>query len=218
MLKKIGCLVIGLCLLPALARSEMYKWTDEKGGVHLSDRPPPVAPKEVSGQSSADQIWARSFPVPRHGNLILSVPEPWKQDIRQPPDDLPPTIMLTPRQGDEFEVRITPLWSPKNEPGFNNPQAVKRLISADLAGMLPSAVERNVPIEEIRGKQGTGYTFFMTDKAPKPGEYPYVMRAGIGVGDLLLSATVLCRAKDSEGIRQTIRALEAAIQAKAEQN
>jgi hypothetical protein len=77
--------------------------------------------------------------------------------------------------------------------------------------MLPSAVEREMPLEEIRGKYGAGYHFLVTDKAPRPGEYPYAMRAGIGVGDLMLSVTVLCRTRDSEGLRQTLRALRGAV-------
>lgn len=218
MRKKISFVVLALCLIHGLANSAVYQWVDEKGGVHFSDQPPPPAPRgpspSASSQSSADKFADRSFPVPQHGNLVLSLPESWRQDIRQPSEAAPPTIVLAPRHGDDFKVMITPLWSPKNEPGFNSPQVMKRLVSSDLAGMLPSAVEREVPLQEIQGRYGTGYHFFVTDKAPRPGEYPYAMRAGIGVGDLMLSVTVLCRTRDSEGLQQTLRALRGAVQTK----
>jgi hypothetical protein len=76
--------------------------------------------------------------------------------------------------------------------------------------MLPSAVEKQVEIQEFTGINGKGYHFLVTDKAPKPGEYPYAVRAGIGVGDLLLGVTILSRSKDSEGIALTIKALQTA--------
>lgn len=159
-------------------------------------------------------IQSRSFVLPQHGKLILNVPNTWKQEVRQPPKNLPPTIILTPDQGDEFKVMITALWSPKKDPTFNKPKAVKRLIDNDLRQMLPGAVEKQVSVQEFNGIDGTGYYFLVTDKAPKPGEYPYAIRAGIGVGDLLLSVTVLCRSKDTIGITRTIKSLEKAEQKK----
>ena len=163
-------------------------------------------------EQSASGNQRRSFTLPQHGTLILSVPSTWKNIVRQPPGDLPPTITLSPDKGDEFKVLITPLWSPKKDPTFNKPDKVRSLIDNDLRGMLPGAVEQQVVIQEFKGVYGTGYYFLVTDKAPKPGEYPYAVLAGVGVGDLLLSVTVLSRLKNSEGITSTIKALQEARQ------
>ncbi len=154
----------------------------------------------------------RSFALPQHGKLTLNVPSAWIQSVRQPSGDMPPTITFSPDKGDEFNVLITPLWSPRNDSTFNKPEKVRSLIDSDLRGMLPSAVEQQASIQEFKGFYGKGYYFILTDRAPKPGEYPYVVRAGVGVGDLLLSVTVLCRSKDSDGIALTIKALQQARQ------
>jgi hypothetical protein len=212
-LKRLALTLVVLFLIPATANSETYKWTDEKGGVHFSDQAPAAA-QAVPSSVPTSKPAARSFPLAQHGNLILSVPDSWKQEARETPGGLPPTIVFTPPQGDEFAVLITPLWSPKNEPGFNSPQVTKRLISTDLSKMLPGAVETKVPIEEFQGKYGTGYYFLVTDKTPGPRGFPYAVRAGVGVGDLMLSVTVLSRTKDSEAIRQTLEALRGAEQKK----
>ena len=213
MLKKFVMFVAALLAFQSTANAALYRWVDEQGNVNYSNLPQLQA-VAISTKMPADNSRPRSFPVPLHGNLVLSVPASWDQEIQQPPDNQPPTIVLSPRQGNEFEVLITPLWSPKSEPGFNNSEAMKRLVGMDLKGMLPTAVEREVPLQEFQGKQWKGYYFFMTDKAPRPGEFPYVVRAGIGVGDLLLSVTVLCRTKDSEGLQQTLKALQGAVQIK----
>lgn len=212
MLKKIAFIFVVFLVLQSTADGKSYKWVDEKGGIHFSDQPPPLT-KGVSSKTPVDTPGIRSFPLPQHGNLILSVPESWDHEISQPPGDLPPTIVLTPRQGDDFKVLITPIWSFKNEPGSASSKTIKDLISDNRTRMLPTAVERDVPIEEFQGKQGAGYYFIVTDKAPGD-SYPYAVSAGIGVGDLLLVTTILARTRDSEGIRQTIQALQGAVQIK----
>lgn len=159
-----------------------------------------------------DQIQPRSYSLPNHGKFVLSVPSTWKHNIRQPPEDVPPTIVLSPGQGDDFKIFITPLWSPSRSLTFNKSTEVKRLVENDLKGMLPGAVETQVLVQEFSGNDGTGYYFQVTGKAPKPGEYAYAVRAGIGVGDLLLSVTVLSRTKNSEGLTSTIIALAGAKQ------
>ena len=171
-----------------------------------------VALTDLAGEPESSKDQPRSFALPQHGALILNVPGTWKQTVRQPPGNRPLTISFTPAQGDEFEVLITPLWSQQNDPAFNKPAMVKRVIDGDLGEMLPGAVEKEVPVQEFKSAYGTGYYFLVTDKAPKPGEYPHAVRAGVGVGDLLLSVTILCRSKDTEGITSTIKALQEATQ------
>jgi hypothetical protein len=160
---------------------------------------------------SANAVQLHSIAVDKHGTLILSVPSNWKEG-RLTSEEKFPTITFSPAKGDEFKVHITILWSPTEDPTFNEPERVRRLIDDDLRGMLPQAVEEKVNIQEFKGFYGLGYYFFLTDMAPKPGEYPYAVRAGIGVGDLLLSVTVLTRSKNSEGITSTIKALQGASQ------
>ena len=155
---------------------------------------------------------AGAFALPQHGTLLLKMPSAWKQTVRRPPNNLPPTITFAPYQGDDFKVLITTIWSPRKDPSFNKSDKVKSLIDNDLKGMLPGAIEKEVALQEFKSIDGTGYYFLVTDRAPKPGEYPYAVRAGIGVGDLLLSVTVLSRSKDSEGITATIKALQEAKQ------
>ena len=161
-------------------------------------------------EAKTSQIEKRNFKIPQHGELILSVPSSWEQNIRQPSNELPPTITFSPDKGDEFKVLITALWSPKKDKDFNKSQNIKRLIENDLRGMLPRAVEKDVEIKKITGVDGEGFYFLVTDKTPEPDGYPYAIRAGVGVGDLLLSVTVLSRDKTSIGITATIAALKKA--------
>jgi hypothetical protein len=159
----------------------------------------------------AGEMGIRSYPLPGHGSLVLGLPADWKQEFRQDVE-LPPTIVLSPAKGDEFKVLITPLWMPEGGSPLKEPADLQRLIEIDLRAMLPTAVEKDVAVQTIKGQDVTGYWFLVTDKAPKPGEYPYAVRSGVVVGNLLVSATVLCRSKDTPGIAATIEALRTARQ------
>jgi hypothetical protein len=171
----------------------------------LSQRGPKVA---------AGSPMPYSLTLPQHGTLILSIPGSWKRSIRKAGEGLPPTIILSPKKGGTFETMITPLWSPNNTPNFNNASALKWAIEQHLKKMLPTAIEKEVPIQEFNAVDGPGFYFLVTDKAPKPGEYPYAVLALVGVGDLVLNVTILCKEKESEGITETIRMLQEARQDK----
>ncbi len=144
--------------------------------------------------------------IPKQGLLTMRLPDTWRQKINHHSQ----TVTLAPDQGDEFQVLITPLWSNADDPAFNNEESIKRIIDAQLKTMLPGAVEETVEIKEFKSVDGTGYYFLVTDKAPKPGEYPYAMVSVLGIGKIILVSTVLCRSKDTIGITETIKALQSA--------
>jgi len=173
-----------------------------------------IVPSRLDPKANIKAPKPYSVSLPQHGKLILIIPASLKRSVKKVTGNLPPTIVLSPKKGDAFETLITPIWSPENDPNFNKAPAVKWATEQCLKKMLPTAVEKEVPIQEFSGIDGPGYYFLVTDKAPKPGEYPYAVFAIVGVGDLVLSVPILCRDKDSEGIDATIRILQEARQEK----
>jgi len=162
--------------------------------------------------SEIDEIKPFSFALPKRGSLIMPIPVSWNRIVKKPPHDLPPTIILRPAKGKAFEIMVTPIWSPTAEVGFNNPDALKSILSSNLSEMLPSAVEKDVPIQEFKGVNGPGYYFVVTDKSPKRGEFRYALVSAVGVGDLLLSVTVLFQDKASNVETMAINMLKRARQ------
>ncbi len=73
-------------------------------------------------------------------------------------------------------------------------------------------METKIVLREIKGINNTGYYFSVTDKAPNPGEYRYLTRGEIGVGNFLLSVTILHRVKDSQSVQDTFSMLQEARQ------
>jgi hypothetical protein len=153
----------------------------------------------------------KSIPLPGHGNLNLSISNEWNVNITQPESNLPPTIEITPTKGNKFTFLITPLWNAKNNEPFED-NKIKGLVESDGNKMLSDAVEKELKIKKISGKYAKGYYFMLTDKAPKPNEYKYCIRAGIGVGNLLLSVTLLTNDNNSKDIEKAIKMLTNASQ------
>ncbi len=154
----------------------------------------------------------RKYPIPGHGVLELNVPASWKGEIHKPQENMPPTIIFKPASGDDFEVSVMVLWSKKGEQGFNNADKIRTSIEKEGQKLLPKTVETKIVLQEIKGLKNTGCYFSVTDKAPEPGEYRYMTRGSIGVGNLLLNATILHRVKESESIKEALSMLRDAKQ------
>ncbi len=161
---------------------------------------------------AAEQKTAKKYSIPKHGTLELKVPASWKGKAHKPQENMPPTIIFDPGKGNDFQVMITVGWSKTGEKGFNSQEQVRTLVEKDGQKLLPNAVETKIMFQEIRGVDHNGYYFAVTDKAPDPGEYRYMTRGAIGVGDLILHFTILHRVKESQSVRDALSALGEAKQ------
>jgi hypothetical protein len=154
----------------------------------------------------------KKYPIPDHGVLELNVLTSWKGEVHKPQENMPPTIIFKPAVGKDFEVLITVLWDTAGEQDFNNPAKVRTLVENDGQKILPKSVENRLVVQQIRGINNIGYFFSLTDKAPNPGEFRYITRGGIAVGNLLLNVTILYRVKDSLSVKDALSMLREARQ------
>jgi hypothetical protein len=153
---------------------------------------------------AAEQRAIKKYPIPEHGMIELKVPTSWKGEVHKPQADMPPTMIFNPAKGNDFQVLITVLWSKTGEQGFNSRDKVRTLVEKEGQKLLPNAVETKIILQEIQGVDHSGYYFSVTDKAPDPGEYRYMTHGAIGVGNLLLSTTILHRVKESESVKDAL--------------
>ncbi|MDB5172624.1 MAG: hypothetical protein JWN51_1397, partial [Phycisphaerales bacterium] len=153
----------------------------------------------------------KAFKIPRHGDLQLLVPEGWKQSEEPVPPGFPPTIKFA--AGAKVEVLITAIAA--RDKDFNSPAGLRKAAERSGGGMLATAKESSLKLEEIKGADATGYFYTLTDKAPDPGSFEYVTGCVAGVGDLTLSVTILHHQKDAPERQAALDMLKGARQAKA---
>jgi hypothetical protein len=93
---------------------------------------------------------------------------------------------------------------------FNWSARVRALVEEREETIAPQAVERELPIHEIRGTSGSGYYFSATDKAPRPDEDECLTEGALAVDDLLLFFTVLTNDADSSIVNDAFDVLRSA--------
>jgi hypothetical protein len=160
----------------------------------------------------AEERGIREYPVPGHGILHLNVPKSWKDEVQEPEENRPLTITFRPGIGNEFVMMITPLWNSEEENLFGSEDKIRALVEDDWKAFSKKAKEPKPKLHQISGTGSDGFYYTATDKAPKKGEYKYLLRAGIKVGDLLLSVTLLSHKKDSQAIKDGLHLLKEARQ------
>ncbi len=156
----------------------------------------------------------REFQIPGYGILLLNLPTSWHDEIYRSREDQPPSIILRPKSGDEFYCWMTIRGPKEGEAGFNHPDRIKVFVKQEGETLLDRAVETEILLQELQGSHSIGYFFSLTDKSPKRGEFRYMTRGAIGVGNLLLSFTHLYHKKDSPSLKEVFLMLQEVRQRK----
>lgn len=166
----------------------------------------------LSGAVWASEQQARSYAIPGHGELELKVPEEWKDSVKRPSHDLPPTLIFTPRSDKTFKLLVTVFWNAKKDPQFNKPETIAELVTVLGNRQLSTAQETKLDIAEITMPQRgpIGYIYTLTDKAPAPGSFEYMTQGIFAAGDFQLSFTLLSHEIKPAAMRATLKALATA--------
>jgi hypothetical protein len=167
----------------------------------------PPAKVEEAAPAKDEQLEERKIVLSNHGELILKVPQSWKQSKGFGMEGMPAATFFTPEKGDEFEVQLLPLWSPDKKPGFNSPSELRRLVEMDAGVSQATEAEKEARISTIKGVSGTGYYYFDTVFAKSPGGPDQAMKGSIAIDDLMVNFTVTCRSKDAPIVAQLLKIL-----------
>lgn len=152
----------------------------------------------------------RNYALPE-GELQMQVPSDWAEQVRQPPQGLPPTIEFRAREGGQFMVLLTPLSRSWPEEPEAAKQEIKQPVDAALYIARRQAVETEISIVEFQGASGPGFYFAATDRAPKPGEYKFMAQGVLRVQDLMVSFTVLMNDDRERVLGDALAMLKSAV-------
>jgi hypothetical protein len=151
----------------------------------------------------------RRYELPDHGRLALEVPDGWVDNVRQPPERLPPTISFKQKSSAAFDILITPIW-PFDPAKRLTPAKVEEIVRDSAKKAEPQAVERKLEVRPLKGTSGSGHYFFATDKAPAPGEHKYMTQGALTVGELLVTFTILTNPGQTDIAKQALDMLTTA--------
>lgn len=136
--------------------------------------------------------WAAEFRLAaNNGHLVLELPQDW-QATDSKETRFAPTVELKGRQGPDFRVLVSTVGSQPS--GAHGPAAAEwseSMTKRGAANALAQAVESSLPLQPLRSDRVQGYFFHATDRAPKPGEYKFLVQGAAVVQDVRITFTIL---------------------------
>ncbi|MBC8105712.1 MAG: hypothetical protein H7Z14_03910 [Anaerolineae bacterium] len=156
----------------------------------------------------------KTYAVAGHGDLKLTIPAGWTESEDPVQPGMPRTVRFTDADN-KFEALISVLPPPKGLVDFNSPQKLRTIAHAQVKQMLTTSKETSVALEDLKGASANGFVYTLTDKAPAPGSYEYMTGGVVGVGDLILSTTMLMHEKNPPQRAIALQMLAAASQVSA---
>jgi len=169
----------------------------------------------AAGSAFGQGAKPRGFPLPGHGSLELRVPGTWDAHVQQPAGEVPPTITFNPKTEMPFEVSVTPFWQAPSAPPLPQDAMIRTEVAEASKKAAETAVEREIPIRQLKGSGGAGYYFSVTDRAPNPGEFKYLSRGIYRLRDLVIDFTVLTNDGQEAKLKEALDMIRSARHAAA---
>ena len=174
-------------------------------GGHLGKLIAALSALTISASALAGQL---AVSLPGHGSLAMPVPDGWAATVRRVSDDLPPTVVVTAKPPNTFQMLVTPIWPM----GSGKPPRlgeIQSLVEGAAARVEPESVERSLPLRPLKGVEAAGYYFSATDPAPGPNGYKYMTQGALMLKELRITFTVLINGDAAEPTRQALEMLKA---------
>jgi hypothetical protein len=168
----------------------------------------------LAALASAEPMTIRTFPVPEHGSLQLSAPKSWPVELRTAPERALPIIAFGPSEGATYQVLITPLAPARKDQPPLGAGAVKQMVEHAAQDARLQSVEKTLTVKELRGGAHVGYYFSATDRAPKPDEYKYLTQGMFGLGEVLITFTILTNEGYESVVPAALTMIKNAVQLK----
>lgn len=146
------------------------------------------------------------IPIPGGETLVLPMPAGWKHAMQRGPM---PTVSLS-ADGAVFQVLVSALVRPDGSMAAADVQSLRRQVDSGVQNALPQAVEKSLPLQELRGGQVQGSYFSATDRAPKPGEFKYMTQGAMSVAGLPVAFTILSNGAPEVSVEPALRMLQSA--------
>jgi hypothetical protein len=153
----------------------------------------------------------KQYRLPERGFVKMEVPAGWRDQLRQPPQSLPPTILFRAGQGQPFEILLTPIWPARADVAPSSKDSIRRQVERAADGVKGQTLEQDIALVEFAGAAGPGYYFSVTDRAPKPGEYKFMTQGIVKVSGLVVTFTILSNDGQGQVAREALSMIRSAV-------
>lgn len=149
----------------------------------------------------------KRYALERSGFLQLKVPAGWREELDAKTQ--PPVISFRPAAGQPFIVSVIPAQAAEGKRAATR-QELRAHVEEMAGAIKPFAVESDIKVKEFAGTTGPGFQFFATDSAPAAGEFKYMTRGKLKVGDVAVTFTILTNDSQEAVTRSALAMLKSA--------
>ncbi|MBN2366451.1 MAG: hypothetical protein JXL67_09800 [Calditrichaeota bacterium] len=142
------------------------------------------------------------YSVEKKKKVKFVIPQGWKDKVEKKSGFSPYTVSLVDPKDKSSKLLVSMIPLDEQPADFKNQENIRKSLEIKGEQLLSSSVQDSLVIVEFSGINSPGYYYFLTDRAPKPGEYKHIYQGSIGVGEILVTFTLLTNNKDSEFIDQ----------------
>ena len=129
--------------------------------------------------------------LPSHGALFLKLPDDWQERITRGKEIAEaPTVTITPASGAAFRIVLSPVWPMAKDDELPDAKAIRGIMEQGAKAAKLEAVEKEIPIVDVRGMQAMGSYFSATDKDPAPGDFLNLTQGLVRLGDICVAFRV----------------------------
>jgi len=144
------------------------------------------------------------LPQPGPDDLVFELPADWTGQI----DTSNPRaqyLRFTGKDIQAFAGQITVIHMLAGKPDPDDAM-VRNLVESTAKTLQAQAVEEKLELVPMNVPGRVGYSFSLTDRAPKPGEYKYMTQGAVALGRTLVVFTILTN-QDSERYKAAVLAM-----------
>ena len=158
-------------------------------------------------------IAPRSYSLPDQRTFTIQAPKAWREEVLAS-DNYHRRIKLYPSSGSPFEIYITPWWPVPGERATPNRAFIHSWVEAAANKAKEKSVETEVPLIALNGKSVQGFYFYVTDRAPKAGEFKRMTQGAFLTGNLWVFFTVLTNDGQEEVLKQALDMVKSVAESK----
>ncbi len=142
-----------------------------------------------------------STPLPDGSTLDLAIPSTWQSDHEVAGPGL--TLRLSSADSGRFVVLMTVLPVKAGSPA-STPEGLRASVVEQGNRSLPTSLQDRLELSEVRGEQGVGYLYHLTDRNEEkgPGDYREATQGAMLLGRHLVTITILTHTGDSATVEQ----------------
>ncbi len=137
--------------------------------------------------SAVEKTTVRKFPITEWIEIQFAAPVSWIHEIPPAPLGLPATLEFKPKSGMPFHVLLTPI----GQSGERSVEPLRKQVESMAKIAQEQSVEKTIELAELKSDTVTGFSFSITDRAPKPDEFKYLSSGVVRVSDAMMTFTIL---------------------------